>query len=192
MKTILFFDTETNGLVNHKLPSNHPSQPRIVQLAAVLMEGGKEIMSLSVMIKPDGWSIPAEVEKIHGFTTEYAAGVGISIGAALVAFSEMADRAQVICAHNAGFDKIATESEALKIGLKLPEIYAKKEWFDTMKSSTNICKIPGPYGFKWPKLSEAYQFFFKETLEGAHDALVDVRACARIYKHLNAEAVANG
>ena len=25
-----------------------------------------------------------------------------------------------------------------------------------MQSSTNYCKLPGPYGYKWPKLSELH------------------------------------
>jgi hypothetical protein len=50
-----------------------------------------------------------------------------------------------------------------------------------MLSSTGICKIPKKQGYKWPKLSEAYQHFFGEELKDAHDALVDVMACKRIY-----------
>ena len=38
--------------------------------------------------------------------------------------------------------------------------------------------------FKAPKLAEACRYFFGEDLVGAHDALVDVRACARLYFHL--------
>ena len=34
---------------------------------------------------------------------------------------------------------------------------------------------------KPPKLEECMRHFFNEDLPGAHDAMVDVRACARIY-----------
>lgn len=37
---------------------------------------------------------------------------------------------------------------------------------------------------KPPKLEECIRHFFDEALEGAHDALVDVRACARVHRHL--------
>jgi DNA polymerase-3 subunit epsilon len=37
---------------------------------------------------------------------------------------------------------------------------------------------------KQAKLSECITHFFNEDLTGAHDALVDVRACARVFFHL--------
>jgi DNA polymerase-3 subunit epsilon len=37
---------------------------------------------------------------------------------------------------------------------------------------------------KPPKLEECIQHFFSEELPGAHDALIDARACARVYFHL--------
>ena len=35
----------------------------------------------------------------------------------------------------------------------------------TMKSSTEYCKIPGLYGYKWPTLSELHIKLFGEDLE---------------------------
>ena len=32
-----------------------------------------------------------------------------------------------------------------------------------MKLSTPICKLPGYYGYKWPTVQEAYDFFFKDN-----------------------------
>ena len=57
----------------------------------------------------------------------------------------------------------------------------------TMLASMNIVKaIPKRNGqWKWPKLEECMNHFFNETIEGAHDALVDVRATARVYYHLH-------
>jgi DNA polymerase-3 subunit epsilon len=56
-----------------------------------------------------------------------------------------------------------------------------------MQATTNICKLPsanGRAGYKWPKLTDAYMHFFGEELDGAHDALVDVRGCQRVHLHL--------
>ena len=38
MKKILFYDTETTGLPLWSQPSEHPDQPRVVQLAALLCD----------------------------------------------------------------------------------------------------------------------------------------------------------
>ncbi len=43
--------------------------------------------------------------------------------------------------------------------------------------------------YKWPKLQETYKFLFGEEFEGAHDAMADVRACARIYFELRNRSV---
>jgi hypothetical protein len=41
----LFFDTETTGLANFQQEANHPSQPRLVQLAAILTDEACEEIS---------------------------------------------------------------------------------------------------------------------------------------------------
>jgi len=54
-----------------------------------------------------------------------------------------------------------------------------------MQLMTPICKLPSQrQTFKWPKLQEAYNFCFKEDFKGAHDALSDVRATARVLRWL--------
>ena len=64
--------------------------------------------------------------------------------------------------------------------------------FCTMSASSAIMKLPPTEkmisaGFnkpKPPKLSDAYEHFFGKNLEGAHNALVDVRACKEVYFEL--------
>jgi DNA polymerase III epsilon subunit-like protein len=53
-----------------------------------------------------------------------------------------------------------------------------------MQAATSYCRLPGPYGFKWPTLQELHLKLFNETFAGAHRALADVRACARCYFEL--------
>ena len=57
-----------------------------------------------------------------------------------------------------------------------------------MKLSTNICKIPSPRGrgFKWPKVEEAYDFFFPENdyvekHRGADDAFYEADIVKKLY-----------
>lgn len=64
--------------------------------------------------------------------------------------------------------------------------------FCTMKAMTPVCKLHGNYGdFKWPKLQEAHKHAFGVEFDGAHDALADVRACARVYRWLMEQRKAN-
>jgi DNA polymerase III subunit epsilon len=190
VKKVLIFDTETTGMALWDKPVSDAGQPRMVQIAALLkdLETGKEISSISAIIKPDGFEISQEVSKIHGITTDYALDVGISARSAIQAFTDLAKSSDILCAHNLKFDSKITRIEMNRAGMEdqwLKDIPS----FDTMLKSTGICKLPGKRGYKWPTLGEAYQFFFGKKLEGAHDAMVDVRACAGIYEALQRYAV---
>lgn len=56
-----------------------------------------------------------------------------------------------------------------------------------MKLSTDICKIPSMRGYKWPKVEEAYEFFFGKTdyieaHRGADDAFHEADIVYELYK----------
>lgn len=175
---ILFFDTETTGKGNFRAAPDAPGQPRLVQLgAATYDETGTEKEAIDLLVKPDGFEIPKEASAIHGITTEEAAAFGIPVKVALILFRAMTEQADVIVAHNADYDAMVIEGERRRGGAANGAL----KCVCTMRRATDICKIPGPYGNKWPTLTEAHQFFLGEGFEGAHSALVDVRACARIY-----------
>lgn len=50
----------------------------------------------------------------------------------------------------------------------------------TMKSTTKLLNIPGPYGPKFPRLQELYAYLFSVQ----HNAFHDLRATARCYFEL--------
>jgi len=100
----------------------------------------------------------------------------------------MVRRGGLLAGHNVSFDvRIVRIASARVYGRKwAPDVPT----YCTMKSSTGLCRIlhaepRHDRDWKWPRLEEAIRHFFGEGLEGAHDALVDVRACHRIYFHLN-------
>jgi DNA polymerase-3 subunit epsilon len=194
---ILAFDTETTGLPNGRLPVDHEAQPHIVQLAALLMEDdGTERACISLIVRPPV-AIPDEVAAIHGITNEIAAAAGISPAAAVGTWSNLARRADVIVAHNIAFDMALMRTawhrtQSGDAGERWAALHGSRQLFCTMRAATPVVNLPptermraaGMLAPKAPKLAECIQHFFGEQLAGAHDALVDVRACARVFHHL--------
>jgi DNA polymerase-3 subunit epsilon len=180
----MYFDTETTGLLNFRAPLHHPDQPRIVQYAAILLAPDwTELASVNLLRKPNGWEIPAGASAVHGITTPKASAYGCELLTILACFQAFCNSAVQLVAHNMDFDLKVIGIEAAREKLTLD--ISDKKIFCTMLGSMNICKLPGRHGqYKWPKLSEAYNIFFGEELQGAHDALVDVRACARVHRHM--------
>jgi DNA polymerase-3 subunit epsilon len=180
---ILFFDTETTGFLDDRLPIDHEAQPYIVQLAA------QPVAGFCLIVAP-GVAIPPRAAAVHGITDEKAIQFGVSAEFALSAFTHLYQRSDLICAHNIKFDKgIVEVAIARHYGKTMP---LRKPLFCTMEAASPIIKLPPTEkmraaGFdkpKPPKLEECVQHFFNETLDGAHDAMVDLVACRRVYLHL--------
>lgn len=183
---ILFFDTETTGQYNFQLPAGYPSQPMIVQLGALLMDdAGTEIGHLNTLVKTDGWEIDPGAQAIHGISKERCDAEGTTLLDAIEKFDQLLDFADLVVAHNFQFDRRVLATAYCKTSRR--DLLGLKESYCTMMKATPVCRIPkaSGRGIKWPKLQEAYQFFFNEPFEGAHDAMADVRACARVYYKLN-------
>lgn len=72
MTNYLFFDTETTGTRNYKAPSTDTRNwPRLVQIAWILTdEEGNRTHEGNLIVKPDGFTIPADAVRVHGITTQ--------------------------------------------------------------------------------------------------------------------------
>lgn len=186
----LFFDTETTGLPeNFRAPhTDTDNWPRVIQLAWVLAdEKGEAVEQESLIIKPDGFTIPEESAQIHGITTEQALAQGVDLHEALDAFEQALGRAQALVAHNISFDVNVMGAEYVRTEgdtswLETPQVC-------TMKRATPYCQLPGRYGYRWPKLIELHEILFEEDFSGAHDALADVQACRRCFFELRERGV---
>lgn len=205
MKTILFFDTETSGLPLWSMPSEHPDQPRVTQLAAELCieETGETVGLMNMIIRPDGWEIPHELQVLTGITMELANSVGVEAKTAINTFMALWMVADLRCAHNESFDmrmlRIEIMRHAFYSGEFVPngdadnipfaDYWKQAPAFCTQSSSVSILNLPPTdkmlaarrKGPKSPNLGEAYEFFTGKKLEGAHNAMVDVAACKAIY-----------
>ena len=181
----LFFDTETTGLPrNYKAPvSDLNNWPRLVQLAYMLYDdNGNKILEGDHIIKPDGFIIPIEASRIHGISTERANLEGKSILTVLQEFQSLIDEAEYLVAHNMSFDEKIIGAEFLRN--RMQDSIASKRKICTMQSTTNFCAIAGPYGYKWPKLSELHYKLFRVGFEEAHNAAVDINATAKCFWEL--------
>ncbi|MDD5226718.1 MAG: 3'-5' exonuclease [Candidatus Omnitrophica bacterium] len=190
MKTYLFFDTETTGLPKSwKAPvTDLGNWPHIVQIAwALFDENGTQIAFRDHIIKPEGFVIPANATAIHGISTERALNEGRSAAEILKEFSEAVRGAACLIAHNLDFDEKMTRVELFRQGM--PDALQGIQKICTMKGSTGYCKIPGPYGDKWPKLSELHIKLFEVDFEDQHNAASDVLCCAKCFFELRRRGI---
>ena len=193
---LLVFDTETTGLPDFKRPSDEPNQPHLVQLAMVLLDDDfTERASACLVIRPDGWVIPDDIAKIHGLTTELATRFGVpeKMAVDLYAALQYEEPATLAVAHNVSFDLRIMRIAMLRHGYDKAWQEARPvKSYCTMTTASPIVNLPPTdkmraAGFtkpKPPRLSECMRHFFDEDLDGAHNALVDVRATVRLYRHL--------
>lgn len=181
----LFFDTETTGLPkNHNAPlSDSRNWPRMVQIAWLLAdEDGTEKYIRDYIIKPEGFVIPPQAVKIHGITTEKANEEGVQLESVLNEFALTINSAEMLVAHNFDFDVKIIGAEFIRKNIS--SRLFKKPFICTMKSTTNFCKIPGNYGYKWPTLTELYYTLFRSDFKEAHNALFDVKSLAKCFFEL--------
>ena len=185
MNNYLFFDTETTGVPrNYKAPSSDTRNwPRLVQLAWILAdEEGNRIHDSNLIAKPEGFVIPTDATKIHGITTQKALAEGILLKDAISMFKADLDLANFVVGHNVDFDKKIVGAEMVRLGMS--DELGRKKSYCTMLSTTNFCKIPGPYGYKYPKLQELYKKLFGKEFDNAHDAMSDIEATEQCFWEL--------
>lgn len=181
----LIFDTETTGLPrNYNAPlTDFDNWPRMVQIAWQLHDAqGNLINSNSIIIKPEGYTIPFNSVQIHGITNERANEEGQDLKTVLNEFTEIVKQTKYLCGHNIEFDINIIGSELLRCGFE--NLLSGMSFIDTKNDeTTNFCAIPGGRGgkFKWPTLTELYSKLFNDTFEEAHNAAFDVLATGKVF-----------
>lgn len=191
---IFAFDTETTdpGIPNWNEPSESPNQPHLAEVAALLFddETGEVIEHYDTLIRPDGWNISMKLSDIHGITMERALAEGIDEREAVEQVLGMWSRASLRIAHAENFDTRMFRISIKRMGLTsegmdvdtYAEHWSKAPRYCTMRKAQGLMKMQRVgCGGKFPTLAEAHQHFVGEPLEGAHEALFDAFACARLY-----------
>lgn len=188
--TYLFFDTETTGLPLswRAAVSDVDNWPRLVQLAFLYHDAeGNELMAGNYIIKPEGFTIPASASAIHGISNERANAEGIALQEILRKFQQLAHEADFLVAHNMSFDEKIIGSELIRAGIS--NFIPAKKRICTMQRATDFCRIEGPYGYKWPKLTELYFRLFGNGFVEKHDAAVDIEATAKCFWELKRRGI---
>ena len=187
----IVFDTETTGLPrDYNAPmSDVDNWPRLVQLAWQLHDArGKLLSNHNYIIRPEGFTIPYNAEKVHGISTKRALAEGHKLTEILAVFERDVHQANFLVGHNIEFDINVVGSEFLRAAATMPLTAPQ---LDTKDISTDFCALPGGRGgkFKWPTLTELHQKLFGRGFGDAHDAAYDVDATARCFFGLISQGV---
>ena len=184
----LIFDTETTGLPKRwNAPiTDVDNWPRCIQIAWQLHDDlGNCIEHQDYLIRPDGFNIPYDAEKIHGISTELATEQGLALSEVLGLFNIALSKTTFVVGQNLGFDLniMGCEFHRLQVDSPLSELPV----LDTCTEKTaSMCQIPGGRGgkFKLPTLTELHQFLFHKPFGEAHNATADVEATTRCFLEL--------
>jgi DNA polymerase-3 subunit epsilon len=184
---LLIFDTETTGLPKdrNKQAIKEPNNwPHIVSISWVILdvETNKLESKHSFTIRPVGWVIPPDSTKIHGITQNFAVNNGTPLSEAMAAFT--AQKYDYLVAHNVQFDfNVLMNAYKWDLGIAVNDTQYRRKC--TMMLSVDLCRLPGEWGHKWPKLSDLYEFAFhrKPVSTSLHNSIYDTLILAEIIQH---------
>ena len=184
----LIFDTETTGLPKRwGAPiSDTDNWPRCIQIAWQLHDDmGRVIEHQDYLVKPEGFNIPYDAERIHGISTELAEAEGIPLAEVLEKFNIALSKTKFIVGQNLGFDINIMGCEFYRLGIE--STMGSMPILDTCTEVTaSLLRLPGGRGgkFKLPTLTELHSYLFNKPFSEAHNATADVEATTRCFFEL--------
>jgi DNA polymerase III epsilon subunit-like protein len=182
------FDTETTGrplefVSPTKFNLHNYEDARLLSIAAVAFEDGKEVASMYKVVRPDGFKVGAT--EIHGITEEEAYSTGEPFADVMSAFTSFVrihgDGPMV--AHNSAFDENVVSAEFIRRGFDTELAWFRSRVFLCtfgIWKKRNFCRTG--------KLVNCY----KECIGGefdAHHALFDARACGELFWYMRSNPI---
>ncbi len=160
-RPIVFFDIEATGL--------NVIRDRIIQLAMIKYSNESEIPEeMSMLINPGAVLISEEAYKVHGISAQMVANKPT--------FDQVADK---IWAFIGNADLAGYNSDRFDIPMLMEEFARVGKELDLDNRKTvDVQKVF--YKMEPRTLSAAYRFYCGKNLEGAHDALEDVKATVEV------------
>lgn len=192
-KKIFFFDTETSGFINKKIPADHPDQAWCIQIGGILTNGlGADIETLNILIRPEGRSMHYKALETHGIELSYAQEHGLPELEAANLFGTILRKADLVVCHNYEFDWTHVTAMLERNMDNLSDEARSAFYLDipyacTMRTKEIIkfCGLKNKAGRpKWPKLMELHEILFDGPFEGAHDAMADILATKKCFFEL--------
>lgn len=185
----LFFNTEATGFPpDYNAPiTNGENWPRMVQLAYSLYTAeGKMLEHRNCIIKPEGYTIPADSTEIHGITHERAMKEGADLKEVLTDFQRLTYRVTHLIAHNISFREKILGAEYHRIFGRNPLLVLSKHCLMKNTEITAFCSLPPfAYGsYKWPTLSELHFKLFNEQYRETHNAEEDLEIVIKCFFEL--------
>lgn len=184
----IIFDTETTGLPrNFRAPyTDLDNWPRCVQIAwQVHDKNGQLIEAKNYLVRPNGFNIPFDAERIHGISTLLAEKEGVELSFMLHEFNQALEQADFIVGHNVDFDINIMGAEFIR-GNMTTRMHDMPVLNTCSENTAQLCQLTGGKGgrFKLPTLTELHQFLFHTPFGEAHNATADVEATTRAFFEL--------
>ena len=190
------FDTETTGLFRRNAQPSDTAEydgARVLQIAYVVCdEAWRELRSSCYIVSPGGeHGFVVDGTQIHGITSDRAVAEGVSFKIAVEGlFSELEKPNVALVAHNAEFDMNVLVSELYRRGhTKWLSLLETTPVVCTMQTTTDLLKLPGRFGYKWPRLEELYRWVTGEAMTDAHDALRDCQNLCYALRTMKAQGI---
>lgn len=171
---IVVFDTETTGI--------EFGRDRIIELGAVLLEGGRETDSLDVLVRlPEGQTLPPFITGLTGITDEQLLAEGVEQRAAAEAFCKLLEGAErpLLAAYNAQFDLNFLYWFLRPYGLA--DVLRLPRFLDAL----TVYRDRRDYPHKLCNAIEAYGL--GDTAVNSHRAVDDARATVQLLEAMAAE-----
>lgn len=188
-----FFDAESTDLPKFKDRSNDPGQPHLVDVAVlVYTTAGEHVHTYQAYVRPEGWTSTPEAFAAHGLTDEYLELNGIAEATVTSELMLVLNKVGLRVAHNRNCDdRFVRAAIARYLTEDVGEAFKAGAGECTALLSKSVCKLPPTEAmkktnfknsYKTPTLGEAFTHLTGgKVLQGAHSALADAQACARVY-----------
>lgn len=191
----LFYDTETSGLPGKGQPTHHPLYPTVMELTFILeidsVRDGKTYVKMFSSTLAYGedhtYEVADKAFEAHRLTRQNCEDLGVPAYTGMSTFLKALSLADQLIGHN---HKHFDNNLMLALGHRTDPNYAVDKLFtefarvkhlDTLMDNTDILRIPGRFGYKWPNLQEAHTAWCGKAFDGAHTSAGDVAAVRRIY-----------